>query len=165
MADIKDIMDDVKSDDVYYEEKEKESSIKPGTYEATIVDLTRKLNVKTKAGHICDIYWPRYKISNDSPKFSNRLIRDSGQFRYRSEDVRERNLYYKKYLDKAGISLTKTEVDGNIRYSLPSISKDMILGKHVLINAYVEEWNDSRGYHKEPVAKLVKVIGNPDAVQ
>jgi hypothetical protein len=29
----------------------------------------------------------------------------------------------------------------------------------------VEEWNDSRGYHKEPVAKLVKVIGNPDAVQ
>ena len=26
MADIKDIMDDVQSDDVYYEEKEKESS-------------------------------------------------------------------------------------------------------------------------------------------
>ena len=88
MADINDIMKDVKSDDVYYEEKEKESSIKPGTYEATIVDLTRKLNVKTKAGHICDIYWPRYKISSDSPKFSNRLIRDSGQFRYRSEEVR-----------------------------------------------------------------------------
>jgi len=165
MADINDIMKDVKSDDVYYEEKEKESSIKPGTYEAEIVDLTRKLNVKTKAGHICDIYWPRYKISSDSPKFSNRLIRDSGQFRYRSEEVRSRNLYYKKYLDKAEISLTKSEVDGNIRYSLPSISKDMILGKHVLINVYVEEWNDSRGYHKEPVAKLVKVIGNPDAVQ
>ena len=142
MADISDIMKDVKSDDVYYEEKEKESSIKPGTYEATIVDLTRKLNVKTKAGHICDIYWPRYKISSDSPKFSNRLIRDSGQFRYRSEEVRKRNLYY--------------------RYSLPSISKDMILGKHVLINVYVEEWNDSRGYHKEPVAKLVKVIENND---
>ena len=52
MADIKDIMDDVQSDDVYYEEKEKESPIKPGTYEATIVELTRKLNVKTKAGHI-----------------------------------------------------------------------------------------------------------------
>jgi hypothetical protein len=24
----------------------------------------------------------------------------------------------------------------------------------------VEEWNDSRGYHKEPVAKLVKVIAD-----
>ena len=164
MADISDIMKDVKSDDVYYEEKEKESSIKPGTYEAEIVDLTRKLNVKTKAGHICDIYWPRYKISSDSPKFSNRLIRDSGQFRYRSEEVRKRNLYYKKYLDKAEISLTKSEVDGNIRYSLPSISKDMILGKHVLINVYVEEWNDSRGYHKESVAKLVKVIKDSDVI-
>ena len=164
MADISDIMKDVKSDDVYYEEKEKQSSVKPGTYEATIVDLTRKLNVKTKAGHICDIYWPRYKISSDSPKFSNKLIRDSGQFRYRSEEVRKRNLYYKKYLDKAEISLTKSEVDGNIRYSLPSISKDMILGKHVLINVYVEEWNDSRGYHKEPVAKLVKVIKDSDVI-
>ena len=164
MADISDIMKDVKSDDVYYEEKEKQSSVKPGTYEATIVDLTRKLNVKTKAGHICDIYWPRYKISSDSPKFSNRLIRDSGQFRYRSEEVRKRNLYYKKYLDKAEISLTKSEVDGNIRYSLPSISKDMILGKHVLINVYVEEWNDSRGYHKEPVAKLIKVIEDSDVI-
>ena len=164
MADISDIMKDVKSDDVYYEEKEKESSIKSGTYEATIVDLTRKLNIKTKAGHICDIYWPRYKISSDSPKFSNRLIRDSGQFRYRSEEVRKRNLYYKKYLDKAEISLTKSEVDGNIRYSLPSISKDMILGKHVLINVYEEEWNDSRGYHKEPLAKLVKVIKNSDVI-
>tara|TARA_R110001599_G_scaffold350156_1_gene579734 strand:+ start:738 stop:1235 length:498 start_codon:yes stop_codon:yes gene_type:complete len=164
MADISDIMKDVKSDDVYYEEKEKESSIKSGTYEATIVDLTRKLNIKTKAGHICDIYWPRYKISSDSPKFSNRLIRDSGQFRYRSEEVRKRNLYYKKYLDKAEISLTKSEVDGNIRYSLPSISKDMILGKHVLINVYVEEWNDSRGYHKEPVAKLVKIIKDSDVI-
>ena len=164
MADISDIMKDVKSDDVYYEEKEKQSSVKPGTYEATIVDLTRKLNVKTKAGHICDIYWPRYKISSDSPKFSNRLIRDSGQFRYRSEEVRKRNLYYKKYLDKAEISLTKSEVDGNIRYSLPSISKDMILGKHVLINVYEEEWNDSRGYHKEPLAKLVKVIKNSDVI-
>ena len=164
MADISDIMKDVKSDDVYYEEKEKESSIKSGTYEATIVDLTRKLNVKTKAGHICDIYWPRYKISSDSPKFSNKLIRDSGQFRYRSEEVRKRNLYYKKYLDKAEISLTKSEVDGNIRYSLPSISKDMILGKHVLINVYVEEWNDSRGYHKEPVAKLVKIIKDSDVI-
>ena len=164
MADISDIMKDVKSDDVYYEEKEKQSSVKPGTYEATIVDLTRKLNVKTKSGHICDIYWPRYKISSDSPKFSNRLIRDSGQFRYRSEEVRKRNLYYKKYLDKAEISLTKSEVDGNIRYSLPSISKDMILGKHVLINVYEEEWNDSRGYHKEPLAKLVKVIKNSDVI-
>ena len=164
MADINDIMKDVKSDDVYYEEKEKESSIKPGTYEATIVDLTRKLNVKTKAGHICDIYWPRYKISSDSPKFSNRLVRDSGQFRYRSEEVRNRNLYYKKFLDKLEISLSKIEVDGNIRHSLPSINKDMVVGKSVLINIYKEEWNDSRGYHNESVAKLIKSIDVPDAV-
>ena len=160
MADINDIMKDVKSDDVYYEEKEKESSIKPGTYEATVVDLTRKLNVKTKAGHICDIYWPRYKISSDSPKFSNRLVRDSGQFRYRSEEVRNRNLYYKKFLDKLEISLSKIEVDGNIRHSLPSINKDMVVGKSVLINIYKEEWNDARGYHNESVAKLMKVIEN-----
>jgi hypothetical protein len=128
------------------------------------VDLTRKLNVKTKAGHICDIYWPRYKISSDSPKFSNRLVRDSGQFRYRSEEVRNRNLYYKKFLDKLEISLSKIEVDGNIRHSLPSINKDMVVGKSVLINIYKEEWNDARGYHNESVAKLIKSIDVPDAV-
>ena len=155
-------MKDVKSDDAYYDEEKKYEEITDGTYEASIVDLTRKLNVKTKAGHICDIYWPRYKISSDSPKFSNRLVRDSGQFRYRSEEVRNRNLYYKKFLDKLEISLSKIEVDGNIRYSLPSISEDMIIGKKVIINVYKEEWSDSRGYHNEPVAKLVKVIKNND---
>ena len=60
--------------------------------------------------------------------------------------------------------MSKREVDGNIRYSLPSISEDMIKGKKVLINVYKEEWSDSRGYHNEPVAKLIKVISDSDVV-
>ena len=39
MADINDIMKDVESDDVYYEEAVDEGQIQPGTYEATIVAL------------------------------------------------------------------------------------------------------------------------------
>jgi hypothetical protein len=145
VANIDEIMKDVESDDVYYEEEKKEGAIKPGTYEASVVALRKKLNITTRKGHQCDIYWPRYKISSDSPEFSNRL-------------VRKRNIYYKQFLDKMGISLTKSEINGNIRYSLPSISEDMILGKKVLINVYKEEWNDARGYHNEPVAKLIKAI-------
>ena len=160
MAIIDEIMKDVESDDVYYEEEKKEGAIKPGTYEASVVALRKKLNITTRKGHQCDIYWPRYKISSDSPEFSNRLVRDAGQWRYRSIEVRKRNIYYKQFLDKMGISLTKSEINGNIRYSLPSISEDMILGKKVLINVYKEEWNDARGYHNEPVAKLIKVIND-----
>ena len=164
MADIDGLMKDVKSDEVYYDEEQEQGSVEPGTYEASIVGLRRKLKIKTRSGHLCDIYWPRYKISHDSPTFSNRMVRDRGQFRYRSPEVSSRNIYYKKFLDKAGISLSKIEVDGNIRYALPAISEDMILGKKVLINVYKEEWSDSRGYHNEPVAKLVKIIGDSDAV-
>ena len=159
MANIDDLMDDVQSDsDVYYDEKVEIKNIASGTYEARIVGLTRKLNYRTKKGFDCDMYWVRYRICNDSPTFANRLIRDDGQFRYRSKNCRNRNIYYKKFLDKLGISLSKIEVDGNLRYSLPSISEDMVLGKKTLINVYVSEWNDSRGYHNEPVAKLIKVI-------
>jgi hypothetical protein len=164
MADIDDIMKDVDSDDVYYEEAVDEGQIKPGTYEASVVALRRKLNTKTKKGYHCDIYWVRYKIANDSPNFSNRLVRDAGQWRYRSPNMKKANLYYKKFLDKLGIGLTKSESDGKIKYSLPSISEEMILGKKVLINVYKEEWSDSRGYHNEPVANLVKLIDDADVV-
>ena len=164
MADIDDIMKDVESDDVYYDEPKKAGPIEPGTYEARIIGLDRKINTTTKKGHQCDMYWLKYKISTDSPTFSNRLIRDAGQWRYRTQDVRKRNIYYKKFLDKLGISLSKSEVDGNIRHFLPSISEDMVVGKNVLINVYKEEWSDSRGYHNEPLAKLVKVIDDSNVV-
>ena len=36
----------------------------------------------------------------------------------------------------------------------------MIEGKRVIVNVYKEEWNDSNGYHKIPVAKLVKTAEN-----
>ena len=157
MAGINDIMQDVESDDVYYEET-KEKKLIPGTYEATIVRLKRRLNIKTKKGHLCDIYWPRYQINEDSPKCSGLLVRDNGQWRYRSKEVQQRNVYYKKFLDKLEISLAKTDTDGNIRYSLPSLSEDMIIGKQVLINTYIEEWTDSYGFKRESVAKLISLI-------
>ena len=158
MADITNLMEDVNSDEVYYEEEQKESSITPGTYEARIVGLRRKVNTKTKSGVLCDIYWPRYKIADDSPNFKNRLVRDKGQFRFRSSENRNKNQYYKKFLDSLGISLSKTEIDGNIRFALPSISEDMIKGKKVLINVYKQEWNDSRGYNNKSVAKVIKSL-------
>jgi len=160
MADITNLMEDVNSDEVYYEEEQKESAVTPGTYEARIVGLRRKINTKTKSGILCDIYWPRYKIADDSPNFKNRLVRDKGQFRFRSAENRNKNKYYKKFLDKLEISLSKTEIDGNIRFALPSVSEDMIKGKKVLINVYNQDWSDSRGYRKESVANIIKVISN-----
>ena len=158
MADVNDIMKDVETDDVYYDEEKQEGPVTSGTYEAYIVGLRRKINITTKNGFSCDIYWPRYQIADDSPTFRGRLVRDRGQFRYRSKELRDNNLYYKKYLDKMGISLSQKEIDGNIRYSLPSISEDMILGKKVLINVHIEEWSDIRGHRQEPVGSLIKII-------
>jgi hypothetical protein len=158
VANIKDLVADVNSDEVYYEEAVKETLIEPGTYEADIVGLRRKLNTKTKAGYKCDIYWPRYKIAKDSPKFANRLVRDRGQFRFNSPEARSKNIYYKKFLDAARIPLEEKEKDGKIMYLLPSISADMIEGKKALINIYHEEWSDAKGYHKESVAKLLEIV-------
>jgi len=160
MANIDDLVAKVTSDEVYYEEEVKETLIEPGTYEADIVGLRRKLGTKTRAGYECDIYWPRYRIASDSPNFANRLVRDRGQFRFISPEARSKNVYYKKFLDAAKIPLNEKEENGKIMYLLPSISADMIEGKKALINVYNEEWSDSRGYHKESVAKLLEIISD-----
>lgn len=157
MATIDDLLDDVNTDSQAYYEEPDESEIPEGTYQGTIVALTKKMNRRTKYGNICDIFWLRYKISDDSPESPGKLVRDSGLFRFRG-DANRRNIHYKKALDKLEIPLEKKSIDGKIRYLLPSLSIDMVEGKEVLINIYYDEWQDGRGHHKIPVAKIVKII-------
>ena len=155
MAGIKDLVKGVEDDGgVFYEESGIEAEITPGTYEATIIGLRKRIKKTTKNGGVCDLFWPRYRI--DGPDFEGRILRDRGLFRYYDAGSRNSNVHYKKFLENLGISLNKKEINGKIRYLLPLISLDMIEGKRVIVNVYKEEWNDSNGYHKIPVAKLVR---------
>ena len=161
MATIDDLIDDVTTESQAYYEEPDESEIPEGTYQGKIVALTKKMNRRTKRGDRCDIFWLRYRISEDSPESPGKLVRDSGLFRFRGA-VGERNIYYKQALDKLEIPLEKKSIDGKIRYLLPSLSIDMVKGKEVLINIYYDEWQDGRGHHKIPVAKIVKLIKEKD---
>ena len=153
MANVDDILEVFDNDNSYFDEYY-DSPIDTGSYNASIVALSRKLNITTRKGDVCDIYYPRYKIVADTPDFGNRLVRDSGIFRYKSKVSKSRNIYYKKFLDKLEISLNKREIDGKLRYLLPSLIPEMLANKKVIINVFTEDWSDGRGYHKIPVARL-----------
>jgi hypothetical protein len=156
MAKVGDVLDRLESDNAYYDEND-ERQIDTGTYDAVIVALRYRTDVITKSGDVCDIYWPRYCISGDDPKFPLRLVRDSGLFRYRSPSSKTRNIYYKKFLDKLEIPLNQREIDGKIRYLLPPLTNDMVVEKKVVINVFTDEWSDGKGYHRIPVARLSKL--------
>ena len=61
------------------------------------------------------------------------------------------NAGYKRFLDKLHIPLQKLELDGNsdaesrVVLKLPAITKDLILGKSVVISVAHEEWTGMRG--------------------
>ena len=153
MANVDDILEVFDNDNSYFDDYY-DAPIDTGSYKAKIVALSSRLNITTRKGDICDIYYPRYVISEDEPNFGKRLVRDSGIFRYKSKVARYRNIHYKKVLDKLKISLNKKEIDGKLRYLLPSLIPEMLANKKVIINVYTEEWSDGRGYHKIPVARL-----------
>lgn len=161
MAKIDELLSDITTDQQAYYEEPDESAIPEGTYQGTIVAMSKKMNKTTKSGNVCDIFWPRYKISTDSPIAPGRLVRDSGMFRFR-EGLKDKNFHYKKALDRLEIPLEKKSINGNIRYLLPALSKDMLVGKRVVFNVYYDEWQDGKGHHKEPVAKIVKVLKETD---
>ena len=161
MAKINDLLDDVTTDQQAYYEEPDNSEIPEGTYQGTVVALSRKLNRVTKSGNVCDTFWMRYKISTDSPTAPGRLVRDAGLFRFR-KGLREKNLFYKEALDRLEIPLEKKSIDGKIRYILPALSSDMVVGKNVIFNVYYDEWKDAKGHHKLPVAKIVKVLKEID---
>ena len=153
MANVDDILEVFDNDNSYYDEYY-DAPIDRGTYKAKIVALSSRLNTTTRKGDVCDIYYPRYVISEDEPNFGKRLVRDSGIFRYKSKVARYRNIHYKKFLDKLNISLNKKEINGKLRYLLTSLITDMLANKKDVINVYTDEWSDGRGYHKIPVARL-----------
>ena len=153
MANVDEILEVFDNDNSYFDEFY-DSPITTGTYNAVIVALSSKMDTSTRKGDICDIYYPRYKIEAEEPEFGNRLVRDSGIFRYKSKVAKSRNIYYKRYLDKLNISLNKKEIEGKLRYLLPSLIPEMLANKKVVINVFTEEWSDGRGYHKIPVARL-----------
>ena len=66
----------------------------------------------------------------------------------------EKGQQFSEFLDKLNISLNKKEINGKLRYLLPSLIPEMLANKKVVINVYTEEWSDGRGYHKIPVARL-----------
>jgi len=156
MALVGDVLDRLENDNAYFDEHD-ERHVETGTYNAVIVALRYRTDVTTKNGAICDIYWPRYCIAHDDPKFPLSLVRDSGLFRYRSPISRTQDIHYKKFLDRLEIPLNKKEIDGKIRYLLPPLTSDLVLKKEVVINVFTDEWSDGKGYHKIPVARLSKL--------
>lgn len=153
MSRIDDLLEDATPKKAYYEEDVGARGIQPGTYKATIHSLSVKQSYTTKKGHLCDIYWVKYKIDDDHPEFGGVIIRDRGQFRYK-ESNHSANLYYKQYLDKLNIPLEKVRVGTKMRYELPPILLETIKGRPVLIEVYQDEWSGSRGVRKEMIAKL-----------
>jgi len=140
----------------YYEEEVVEQ-IRPGTYNAKIVGLRSKLSTKVKSGAECDIYWPRYQIDEEHPEFGGMYVRDNGLFRYK-ECEPHRNVFYKKFLDKLGIELTKVKEQGKVVYELPPLLDEMIINKEVMINVHEESWMSKNGRTKAIVATLTRVL-------
>jgi hypothetical protein len=140
----------------YYEEEFVEE-IQPGTYKAEIVGLRSKLSTKVKSGAECDIYWPRYQIDTEHPEYGGMYVRDNGLFRYK-ECEPHRNVYYKKFLDKLGIELTKVKEQGKVVYELPPLLDEMIINKEVMINVHEESWMSKTGRKKAIVATLTRTL-------
>jgi len=153
MSNVGEILEVFDNDNAYFDEYHDEP-IDDGTYNATVVALSKKLDVTTKNGDVCDIYYPRYGIDKSTSSFGGRLVRDSGIFRYKSKVAKTRNMYYKNFLDKLKISLNKKMIDGKLRYLLPALIPEMLANKKVVINVFTQEWSDGRGFHRIPVARL-----------
>ena len=68
MANVGEILEVFDNDNSYYDEYY-DAPIDPGTYKAKIVALSSRLNTTTRKGDVCDIYYPRYVISEDEPNF------------------------------------------------------------------------------------------------
>ena len=156
MSNVGEILDVFDNDNAYFDEFHDEP-IDDGTYNATVVALSKRLDVTTKNGDVCDIYYPRYSIDKSASSFGSRLVRDSGIFRYKSKVAKTRNMYYKNFLDKLKINLNKKMIDGKLRYLLPSLMPEMLANKKVVINVFTQQWSDARGFHKIPVARLSRL--------
>lgn len=156
MSKIDEILGKATPKKAYYEEEVVEQ-IRPGTYNAKIVGLRSKLSTKVKSGAECDIYWPRYQIDEEHPEFGGMYVRDNGLFRYK-ECEPHRNVFYKKFLDKLGIELTKVKEQGKVVYELPPLLDEMIINKEVMINVHEESWMSKNGRTKAIVATLTRVL-------
>ena len=156
MSNVGEILEVFDNDNAYFDEYHDEP-IDDGTYNATVVALSKRLDVTTKNGYVCDIYYPRYSIDKSASSFGSRLVRDSGIFRYKSKVAKTRNMYYKNFLDKLKINLNKKMIDGKLRYLLPSLMPEMLANKKVVINVFTQQWSDARGFHKIPVARLSRL--------
>ena len=156
MSKIDEILGRATPKKAYYEEEVVEQ-IQPGTYNAKIVGLRSKLSTKVKSGAECDIYWPRYQIDEEHPEFGGMYVRDNGLFRYK-ECEPHRNVFYKKFLDKLGIELTKVKEQGKVVYELPPLLDEMIINKEVMINVHEESWMSKTGRKKAIVATLTRTL-------
>ena len=72
------------------------------------------------------------------------------------------NAGYKQFLDKFSIPLKELEVDDRTVYKLPSISKELVLDKSVVISVSHDEWEGVNGRNVTPVATLVRVRNGSD---
>ena len=156
MSKIDEILSKATPKKAYYEEEFVEE-IQPGTYKAEIVGLRSKLSTKVKSGAECDIYWPRYQIDTEHPEYGGMYVRDNGLFRYK-ECEPHRNVFYKKFLDKLGIELTKVKEQGKVVYELPPLLDEMIINKEVMINVHEESWMSKTGRKKAIVATLTRTL-------
>jgi len=159
MPTIDDILDSALNSQSYYEEESKDSVIEEGSYKAKIVDLNRRDAVNTKNGKCCDIYKPVYEIDNEHPEFGGDRVKDRGLFRFYGSN-QTGNLYYKRFLDKMKIPLNKTKQKNKTVFELPPLTKELIVGKEVMIAVFKQEWMGDSGKVSNVAASLTRIMGD-----
>jgi|TARA_R100000687_G_C6330098_1_gene109211 hypothetical protein len=167
VSSVDSVLDDFDDEEVYYD-PHMSNLVAEGSYPATIVDLTSK-KINTRRGNKAMLYKPVYRIDDTVPNYAGNEIRDVGVWRFLGtkdpSGVRitgGSNTGYKRFLDKFSIPLRELEVDDRTVYKLPSIAKDMILDKSVVISVSHDEWTGVNGKNITPVATLVRLRNGSD---
>ena len=167
MSTVDSVLDDFDDEEVYYDPQMSEL-VDEGSYPATIIDLTSK-KITTKRGNKAMLYLPVYQIDDTVTRYAGKSVRDSGIWRFLGTKDESgvritggSNASYKQFLDKFSIPLKELEVDDRTVYKLPSIPKELVLDKSVVISVSHEEWEGVNGRNITPVATLVRVRNGSD---
>ena len=164
MSGVDDLLDNFDDEDVYYD-PQMSTLVPEGSYPAKVVDLYSKV-INTQRGNKGMLYKPKYRLDDNVRNYPGREVQDTGVWRFfgtKDADGRRitggSNANYKLFLDKMHIPMEKIEMEEEQRtiIKLPSITKDLILNKSVVISVHHEEWQGTHGRNITPVATLVRM--------
>lgn len=152
MADIDDILSQSSGGGAYYIPSDSDyEQVVEGVYPAHITDLdiVNDITIR-KTGNKADIYKPVYKIAEEAGNHVGRVVKSGGIFRFKGEppssgDKREStsgNRSYKQFLEICNVPLeeNKDPNNGEISYSLPTVTKEDIYGYPVMVRVRHKEY-------------------------